>query len=95
MLRNLVNGVLGKVRDIIGRPFDKNKPIPTKKKFKDLSFLGKVGRTALMPASLVAQGAGWLGRKLIGGTVSDIFENTAEKYPRCSCTRLLACEGSF
>lgn len=85
----------GKVRDIIGRPFDKNKPIPTKKKFKDLSFFGKVGRTALMPASLVAQGAGWLGRKLIGGTVSDIFENTAENIQGAAAQDYWRAKGAF
>lgn len=65
-------------RAILGKPFDKKYQPKVKTKFKDLSFLGKVGRTALYPASLVASGMGWLGKKLIGGTVSDIFENTAE-----------------
>ena len=84
-----------KVRDIIGMPFNKNKKPKVKPKFRDLSFLGKVTKTALMPASLVTQGAGWLGRKLIGGTLSDIVENTAENIQGAAAQDYWRAKGAF
>ena len=91
----LSNWGAGKVRALIGRPFNKNKPAPAKKKFKDLSFFSKVGRTALMPVSLVTQGASWLGRKLIGGTLSDIVTNTAENIQGAATQDYWRAKGAF